>query len=281
MRRHKRGRRTGRAFSKKYDDIILAYGSTESIPSPGMVNLGYPGEDCMPGRRVTCITQQQHYPYNGMTDTGVRMQPENSHLQQWNELVPIDEGPELIYASQKAMESRLNELRKKKPRFNLKSKSMDDLCMSLRCAARGMKLKKKRRPPPIPGGSSGVNTSMESIESDNSDSALGQEHQDQISRIMYETIEDMYSIPGEEDTTRKAQRLSQSTPAFYENVPVHVSTISRSEGHAMRKAMYKDAIQQEYDSGVPTYEDVGMGMQGHDQSYEGVILNHNNDVIAL
>ena len=281
MKKHKSiVRKPVRQYNKDYDDIILAYEATESIPNPGLGSLGYPGtvNERMPGHQLSCIPKQQHYPYNGMmTETRVGVQDINTGVQQWNELVPIDEGPELIYASQKAMETRLNELRKKRPKFSLKSKGIDDLCISLKCAARGMKFKKKRRLSPVQGGSSGVNTSMESIESDNSGTA---DHQDQMSRIMYETNEDMYSLP-EKENSNKTQILSQSSPAVYENVPIHMSTMSHAEGRAARTAMYEDAMKQGYGTAVPTYEDVSIDPRPEQSPYGGVILNHSSDVIAL
>lgn len=262
-----------RTHNKTYDDIILAYGSTESV-STGLPNLGYPDDDIED--RVARM-QQQRYPYTGM---GIDLDDESSQIQQWNELVPIDEGPELIYASQKAMESHLTELRAKKPKFNLKSKSMDNICNTIKSAAQGIKIKKKKPPPPPPGSSSVVNTSMESLGTDENSE---EDRQDQISRVLYGAIEDMYTLP-DPLVLGNPQRLSQSTPAFYENVPIQVSTISRAQGREVRARMYEHDYNKDTNYAVK-YEDNGTESVYEDinttEQYKGVVFDHSTDVIAL
>lgn len=96
---------------KNFDDIILAYGSTDS--SKGFVNVGFENESVQDFSIDSTSQSDSSCTWSGTMNS-------------WRGLNPIDEGPEIVYMDAKTAASRKSSGCSKKVKW-VKSKSLDDI----------------------------------------------------------------------------------------------------------------------------------------------------------
>ena len=178
---------------KNYDNVILAYGSTDRSPSEGLINVGFEKESPEGSVRdmLDSVSQSSsNYTWNGT-------------LNSWRGLVPIDEGPEIVYMDAKTAaphgSGRRNSIMER-----IKSKSMEDIRQVLRGSLRQSSRRKRRNLDDLP-----FSISLGSLENNAASFNTDKNAPNKLSKMckFYDTLENLYT----------ESCLAQSSATLYSN----------------------------------------------------------------